>query len=85
MHDLILEASWVGMQIGLEKRESVELASTKLEQILGLPASGDFVIWEGNPFDHGGSVVLAFSPVDLKQSTEKFKVSSCWPDELRHL
>jgi len=39
----------------------------------GILAGGDFVVWEGNPLEFGGSVAVS---VDGESGT----VMDCWPD-----
>ena len=51
--------------------------TTNLETILGLRKSKDFVLWDGNPLEYGGTVALAFH----EKSDGRFEISSCWPDE----
>jgi hypothetical protein len=53
----------------------VDLVSRNIEVILGLDVkeeSRDFVVWEGDPLEFGGSVVLT---VDGEVG-----VVGCWPD-----
>ncbi|KAI0388055.1 composite domain of metallo-dependent hydrolase [Hypomontagnella monticulosa] len=65
----IWEASWVA---GPENQSlALDLVSKNIEDILRLPRSRDFVIYEGNPFNFGARVALIF---------EEGKVQSCYPD-----
>ncbi|KAF3770463.1 hypothetical protein M406DRAFT_344188 [Cryphonectria parasitica EP155] len=71
-----LEASWAAKYAGLSEREALALVSTNIEQILGLEASGDIVVWEGNPLQFG-TPVLGF-----QAQGGRLEVSSCWPNEV---
>ncbi|OTA59273.1 composite domain of metallo-dependent hydrolase [Hypoxylon sp. EC38] len=65
----IWEASWVA---GLGNRSlALDLVSKNIEDILQLPRSSDFVIYEGDPFNFGARVAMIF---------EEGKVRSCYPD-----
>ncbi|KAI2464554.1 composite domain of metallo-dependent hydrolase [Annulohypoxylon bovei var. microspora] len=69
----IWEASWVA---GPGNRSlALDLVSKNIEDILQLPRSRDFVVYEGDPFNFGTRVALIF---------EEGKVQSCYPnvDEL---
>jgi hypothetical protein len=76
IHNLPIEAGWAAKYAGLGKREAVDLVSRNIEKILGLDVaeeSRDFVIWEGNPLEFGGSVVLSFERKGGVMGT-------CWPE-----
>ncbi|KAI1798834.1 hypothetical protein F4811DRAFT_153903 [Daldinia bambusicola] len=65
----IWEASWVA---GPGNRSlALDLVSKNIEDILRLPRSKDFVIYEGDPFEFGARVALIF---------EEGKVQRCYPD-----
>ncbi|KAI1102341.1 composite domain of metallo-dependent hydrolase [Jackrogersella minutella] len=65
----IWEASWVA---GPGNRSlALDLVSRNVEDILRLPRSKDFVVYEGDPFNYGARVALIF---------EEGKVQSCYPD-----
>ncbi|KAI2621537.1 composite domain of metallo-dependent hydrolase [Hypomontagnella submonticulosa] len=65
----IWEASWIA---GPENQSlALDLVSKNIEDILHLPRSRDFVIYEGDPFNFGARVALIF---------EEGKVQSCYPD-----
>ncbi|KAI1779135.1 composite domain of metallo-dependent hydrolase [Hypoxylon cercidicola] len=65
----IWEASWVA---GPGNRNlALDLVSKNIEDILQLPRSRDFVVYEGDPFTFGARVALIF---------EESKVRSCYPD-----
>ncbi|KAK6957921.1 hypothetical protein Daesc_000711 [Daldinia eschscholtzii] len=65
----IWEASWVA---GPGNRSlALDLVSKNVEDILRLPRSRDFVIYEGDPFEFGARVALIF---------EEGKVQRCYPD-----
>ncbi|KAI4863459.1 composite domain of metallo-dependent hydrolase [Hypoxylon rubiginosum] len=65
----IWEASWVA---GPGNRSlALDLVSKNIEDILQLPRSRDFVVYEGDPFNFGAKVALIF---------EEGKVQSCYPD-----
>ncbi|KAI0841222.1 composite domain of metallo-dependent hydrolase [Hypoxylon sp. FL0890] len=65
----IWEASWVA---GPGNRSlALDLVSKNIEDILKLPRSRDFVVYEGDPFNFGARVALIF---------EEGKVRSCYPD-----
>ncbi|KAI1206475.1 composite domain of metallo-dependent hydrolase [Annulohypoxylon truncatum] len=69
----IWEAGWVA---GPGNRSlALDLVSKNIEDILQLPRSRDFVVYEGDPFNFGARVALIF---------EEGKVQSCYPsvDEL---
>jgi hypothetical protein len=76
IHNLPIEAGWAAKYAGLGKREAVDLVSRNIEKILSLEVqeeNRDFVIWEGNPMEFGGTVVLSF---DGKEGS----VGTCWPE-----
>ena len=76
IHNLPLEAGWAAKYAGLGKREAVDLVSRNIEKILSLNVAEkkrDFVIWEGNPMEFGGTVVLSFD-------SEAGLVGTCWPE-----
>ncbi|KAJ2904607.1 hypothetical protein MKZ38_007586 [Zalerion maritima] len=77
LNSLGLEASWAAKFAGLDKKKAIELVSTKIEDILGLPRSRDIVLWEGSPLQFGGTVALSFQEED----DGSLKVASCWPGE----
>ncbi|KAI1416994.1 composite domain of metallo-dependent hydrolase [Hypoxylon sp. FL1857] len=65
----IWEASWVA---GPGNRSlALDLVSKNVEDILQLPRSRDFVVYEGDPFNFGARVALIF---------EEGKVRNCYPD-----
>lgn len=65
----IWEASWVA---GPGNRSlALDLVSKNIEDILQLPRSRDFVVYEGDPFNFGARVALIF---------EEGKVRSCHPE-----
>ncbi|KAI0852767.1 hypothetical protein F5Y00DRAFT_272417 [Daldinia vernicosa] len=65
----IWEASWVaGPGNG---SLALDLVSKNIEDILRLPRSRDFVVYEGDPFEFGARVALIF---------EEGKVQRCYPD-----
>jgi imidazolonepropionase-like amidohydrolase len=76
IQDLPLEAAWAGRYAGMELDEALGLVSTEVEDILGLDASGDMVLWEGSPLEFGGTVALALGKRD-----GKLEVVSCWPGQ----
>ncbi|GAD96391.1 hypothetical protein SS1G_01113 [Paecilomyces variotii No. 5] len=52
----IWEASWIA---GPDNQTlALDLVSRNIEEILGLPRSSDFVIYEGSPFEFGSKVAL---------------------------
>ena len=69
--------------------------STNVEKALGLEPSPDFVVWEGNPLQFGGTPVLSFRRVRGSGrgavgggpgaggvvGSDLFEVASCWPAE----
>jgi hypothetical protein len=76
IHNLPIEAGWAAKYAGLGKREAVDLVSRNIEKILSLNVeekNRDFVIWEGNPMEFGGTVVVSFDP-------EVRSVGTCWPE-----
>ncbi|KAI1764435.1 composite domain of metallo-dependent hydrolase [Hypoxylon sp. FL1150] len=65
----IWEGSWVA---GPGNQSlALDLVSKNIEDILKLPRSRDFVIYEGDPFSFGASVALIF---------EEGKVQNCYPN-----
>ncbi|KAI1658384.1 hypothetical protein F4813DRAFT_395741 [Daldinia decipiens] len=65
----IWEASWVA---GPGNRSlALDLVSKNIEDILRLPRSRDFVIYEGDPFEFGARIAIIF---------EEGKVQRCYPD-----
>ncbi|KAI0172629.1 composite domain of metallo-dependent hydrolase [Hypoxylon sp. FL1284] len=65
----IWEASWIA---GPGNQSlALDLVSKNIEEILQLPRSGEFVVYEGDPFQFASRVVLIF---------EEGKVRSCYPD-----
>ena len=79
LNSLALEASWAAKFAGLDEREAIQLVSKNVEEILGLEASRDIVIWEGSPLQFGGTVVLSFQ--QGADEDGKLRVASCWPGE----
>lgn len=82
IHNLPLEASWAGKFAGLSNKESIDLVSRNIEEILGLASAKDFVVYEGNPLELGASVVVAFDGEDGDVDGESeggVGVSLCWP------
>lgn len=79
IHDLALDASWAAKYAGLSEHEAIRLVTKNVEDILGLQPSKDIVVWENNPLQWGGSVVLSF------EQTEggTVEVAACWPDDAR--
>lgn len=76
IHNLAIEAAWAAKFAGLSDKTAVDLVSQKIEQILKLEHSEDFVIYEGNPLEFGASVVLT-----LNGGSHGMKrgVAECWP------
>jgi imidazolonepropionase-like amidohydrolase len=85
VHGLAQEAQWVAKFTGLSEREAIKLVSTNFDKILGLGSGdkhgmwgdgrgykGDFVLWEGNPLNGEGSVVVS--------AQDDGRVGDCWPD-----
>ncbi|KAF7593747.1 hypothetical protein BBP40_010923 [Aspergillus hancockii] len=69
VRNALWEASWLA---GPENPQlAVDLVSTNVERILGLPRSLDFVVYERSPFEFGASVALI---------VENGAVTRCWPD-----
>ncbi|KAI8965596.1 hypothetical protein F5Y11DRAFT_367932 [Daldinia sp. FL1419] len=65
----IWEASWVA---GPGNHSlALDLVSRNIEDILRLPRSRDFVVYEGDPFEFGARVAVIF---------EEGKVQRCYPD-----
>ncbi|KAK9775696.1 putative Carbohydrate esterase family 9 protein [Seiridium cardinale] len=77
IHDLALEASWAAKYAGLGEQEAIRLVTKNVEDILGLKPSKDFVLWENNPLQWGGSVVLSFE----ETAEGKLEMGTCWPDD----
>jgi hypothetical protein len=77
IHSLAREAAWAAKYAQLSDHEAVRLVTTKVETILGLQPSKDFVVWEGSPLQYGGTVALAFH----ERADGRFELSACWPDE----
>ncbi|KAH6661396.1 carbohydrate esterase family 9 protein [Truncatella angustata] len=77
IHDLVLEASWVAKYAGLTEHEAVQLVTKNVETILGLKPSKDIVVWENNPLQYGGSVVLTFE----ETADGMLALGTCWPDD----
>lgn len=77
IHDLALEAAWAAKYANLGNKETVRLVSTNVEDILGLERSKDIVVWEGSPFEFGGTVALTFE----QGKDGVVEVASCWPQE----
>ncbi|KAK9417105.1 putative Carbohydrate esterase family 9 protein [Seiridium unicorne] len=77
IHDLALEASWAAKYAGLGEQEAIRLVTKNVEDILGLKPSKDIVLWENNPLQWGGSVVLSFE----ETAEGKLEVGTCWPDD----
>ena len=72
IHDLLLEASWAAKYAGLSEKETINLVSKNVEDILGLGKTEDIVIYEGNPLEFGASVVLSLDG--------KGGIDECWPE-----
>ncbi|GAD92509.1 conserved hypothetical protein [Paecilomyces variotii No. 5] len=75
LHSLGIEASWAAKDSGLSSESAVNLVSRNIEHILDIPVdekSRDFVIYEGNPLQHGASVVLSVDGDDGS-------ITTCWP------
>lgn len=77
IHDLALEAAWAAKYAGLSDNEAVALVSSHVEKILSLQPSCDIVIWENDPLEYGGRVVLSFDAT----KDGKLQLGSCWPEE----
>lgn len=76
IHNLPLEASWAGIYAGLSPEDSISLVSMNVEKILCLHVEEhkrDFVVYEGNPLQFGGSVAVTVDG-------ETKKVVECWPE-----
>lgn len=61
-----------------EEAFAVKLATVEVQKILGLneaSGAGDFVVWEGNPLQHGASVVLIVDQGNVDSGEE-----GCWPE-----
>ena len=65
----IWEASWLAGPGN--HSQALDLVSKNIEDILLLPRTQDFVVYEGSPFDFGSSVALIF---------EEGKIQRCYPD-----
>jgi hypothetical protein len=76
LHSLALEASWAGKLAGLGKAETLALVSKNVERILGLPASDEVVVWEGEPGEFGAAVVLVLD----REGREGVEDDQCWPE-----
>ncbi|KAH8662401.1 hypothetical protein BX600DRAFT_414492 [Xylariales sp. PMI_506] len=87
IHDLVLEASWTAKYAGLRDDEAIRLVTSNVEEILGLEASNDIVVWEGNPLQYGSRPSLAFQEVPGETSkiagamNRSLELVTCWPDE----
>jgi imidazolonepropionase-like amidohydrolase len=77
IHELGPDAGWTRKYAGLTDDETVRLVTTNVEEILGLPPSGDLVVFEGDPLRFGASVVLAFHG-DGRGGVE---LATCFPRE----
>ncbi|KAK2031860.1 hypothetical protein LX32DRAFT_712463 [Colletotrichum zoysiae] len=77
IHDLALEAGWAAKYAGLGNKEAVRLVTSNVEDILGLPRSGDIVVWEDSPLEFGGTVALSFET----GKDGGLEVAACWPQE----
>ncbi|KAJ9301850.1 hypothetical protein DTO271G3_716 [Paecilomyces variotii] len=73
LHSLGIEASWAAKDAGLSSQNAVDLVSRNIEQILDIPVSRDFVVYEGNPLEYGASVVVSVDGDDGS-------VTTCWPE-----
>lgn len=73
IHNLPIEAAWAAKYAGLSTKQALDLVSTNIEEILGLAAKKDFVVFEGNPLEFGASVVLSIDGEDAS-------ISTCWPE-----
>ncbi|KAF8851484.1 hypothetical protein BDZ45DRAFT_808264 [Acephala macrosclerotiorum] len=76
IHNIPIEAAWAAKYAGLSSKQAVDLVSRNIEKILSLDVkeeSRDFVIYEGNPFEFGASVVLSIDGDDGV-------VATCWPE-----
>lgn len=51
----------------------MNLVSRNIEQILDIPVSRDFVVYEGNPLEYGANVVLSVDGDDGS-------ITTCWPE-----
>ena len=76
IHNLVIEAAWAAKYAGLSDRTAVDLVSRRIEQILKLERSEDFVIYEGNPLEFGASVVLTLNG---GIHGRRGGVAECWP------
>ncbi|EJD52256.1 hypothetical protein AURDEDRAFT_83286 [Auricularia subglabra TFB-10046 SS5] len=77
LHHIALEAAWTAKYAGLDDEEAIQLVSSNVEDILGLPKSTDVVLWEGNPLQFGGTVALTLSAAN----DGLLRLSGCWPQE----
>jgi hypothetical protein len=68
--------SWAGKLAGLGKAETLALVSKNVERILGLPASDEVVVWEGEPGEFGAAVVLVLD----REGREGVEDGQCWPE-----
>jgi hypothetical protein len=50
--------------------------SKNVERILGLPASDEVVVWEGEPGEFGAAVVLVLD----REGGEGVEDGQCWPE-----
>lgn len=79
-HGLAREARFAGKWVGLSDREAIKLVSTNFDKILKLKddhrkhheRAGNFVLWDGNPLNGEGSVVITI--------TDEGKIGDCLPD-----
>jgi hypothetical protein len=74
--NLPLEAAWAAKYAGLSDEAAIDLVSRNIEEILQLDVreeSRDFVVWEGDPLEFGGSVVIAVDG-------EGGRIAECWPE-----
>jgi hypothetical protein len=78
IHNLLPEASWAGRYANLTEDEVVNLVTINMERILDLQTSKDLVIFEGNPLNYGGTVVLSFASND---ETGELEMATCFPRE----
>jgi len=65
------EANWAARLAGdITSKETIDLVSSNIREILGLPKSKDFVIFEGDPLDFGGRLALTI---------EGGRITTCFP------
>lgn len=76
IHNLPHEAAWAGKYAGLSNKRALDLVSTNVEEILGLPKNKDIVIYEGDPMGGLGASVA------MVVDGEGGGVSMCWPEAM---